>query len=215
MRLVARRSHWSDEPRTNTGDGDSSSPQTTSDPGDTCGRGPPHTPRSARRALHAQLARLSSPPGPRPHRDLQGNSPRVGMGPVSRSRTGHRHRVPHVVGARLSDGEAPFEAVHVALYCAFFTDGINIGRPEEDLEVVARVPGVDVGRFLSNFEFGRGRQAVLEDYEAPVSRHAVRVIPTLVVPDGRHVIGAVSLSEYRRVLGGVTALWLRFGQDAA
>src|SRR5262249_48993714 len=109
----------------------------------------------------------------------------------------------------------PFEAVHVALYCAFFTDGINIGRPEEDLEVVARVPGVDVGRFLSNFEFGRGRQAVLEDYEAPVSRHAVRVIPTLVVPDGRHVIGAVSLSEYRRVLGGVTALWLRFGQDAA
>src|SRR5262245_1827122 len=200
MRLVARRSHWSDEPRTNTGDGDSSSPQTTS--GDTCGRGPPHTPRSVRRALHAQLARLSSPPGPRPYRVLQGNSPRVGMGPVSRSRTGHRHRVPHVVAARLSDGEAPFEAVHVALYCAFFTDGANIGRPEEVLEVVARVPRVEVGRFLSDFESGRDRRAVLEDYETSVSRHAVRVIPTLVAPDGGHVIGAVSLSEYRRVLGG-------------
>src|SRR5262245_778566 len=98
-------------------------------------------------------------------------------------------------------GEVPFEAAHLALYRAFFTDGVNIGRPEEVIAVVRRVAGVDVVRFLKDFESGRGRLAVLEDYEAAVSRHGIRVIPTVVAPDGRRVVGAVSLSEYRRVLG--------------
>ena len=33
-------------------------------------------------------------------------------------------------------GEAPFETTHLALYRAFFTDGVNIGRPEEVIQVV-------------------------------------------------------------------------------
>ena len=98
-------------------------------------------------------------------------------------------------------GEEPFEATHLALYRAFFTDGVNIGRPEEVIEVVNRVPGVDGPRFLKDYEAGLGRQAVLDDYEAAVSQHGVRAIPTVVAPDGRRVIGAVPLSEYRRVLG--------------
>jgi predicted DsbA family dithiol-disulfide isomerase len=93
-----------------------------------------------------------------------------------------------------------FEAVHLALYRAFFTDGVNIGRPEEVLEVVGGVPGVDRGRFLTDYESGRGRQAVLDDYQAALSQHGVRAIPTVVAPDGRRVIGAVSLAEYQRVL---------------
>jgi predicted DsbA family dithiol-disulfide isomerase len=52
-------------------------------------------------------------------------------------------------------GQDLFEAVRLALYRAFFTDGVNIGR----------------------------------------------AIPTVVAPDGRRLIGAVSLAEYRRVLG--------------
>lgn len=98
-------------------------------------------------------------------------------------------------------GEELFEATHLALYRAFFTDGVNIGRPEEVVTVVGSVAGVDAGRFLRDYEAGRGRQAVLEDYETAVSQDGVRAIPTVLAPDGRRVIGAVSLSEYRRVLG--------------
>ena len=98
-------------------------------------------------------------------------------------------------------GEEPFEATHLALYRAFFTDGVNIGRPEEVIRVVGAVPGVDGARFLRDYEAGRGRQAVLDDYETAVSQHGVRAIPTVVAPDGRRVIGAVPLSEYQRVLG--------------
>jgi predicted DsbA family dithiol-disulfide isomerase len=98
-------------------------------------------------------------------------------------------------------GAALFEAAHLALYRAFFTDGVNIGRPEEVIEVVGGLAGVDRSRFLEDYESGRGRQAVLDDYQAALSQHGVRAIPTVVAPDGRRVIGAVSLAEYRRVLG--------------
>jgi predicted DsbA family dithiol-disulfide isomerase len=98
-------------------------------------------------------------------------------------------------------GQEPFEATHLALYRAFFTEGVNIGRPEEVIRVVGAVPAVDVGRFLKDYEGGRGREAVLNDYQAALSQHGVRAIPTVVAPDGRRVIGAVELSEYRRVLG--------------
>src|SRR5262249_41595327 len=94
-----------------------------------------------------------------------------------------------------------FEAVHLALYRAFFTDGVNIGRPEEVIQVISAVRGVERGRFLRDYESGRGRQAVLDDYQAALSAHGIRAIPTVVAPDGRRVIGAVSLAEYRRVLG--------------
>jgi predicted DsbA family dithiol-disulfide isomerase len=98
-------------------------------------------------------------------------------------------------------GEALFEATHLGLYRAFFTDGVNIGRPEEVIEVVGSVPGIDGRRFRADYEAGVGRQAVLEDYEAAISQHGVRAIPTVIGPEGRRVIGAVPLAEYQRVLG--------------
>ena len=94
-----------------------------------------------------------------------------------------------------------FEAAHLALYRAFFTDGVNIGRGEEVIEVVSALGGLDRGRFREDYESGRGRQAVLDDYEAALSQHGIRAIPTVVTPDGRRVIGAVSQAEYQRVLG--------------
>jgi predicted DsbA family dithiol-disulfide isomerase len=97
-------------------------------------------------------------------------------------------------------GDEAFDAAHLALYRAFFAEGVNIGRPDEVIEVVRRVPGVDVGRFLADYEGGRGRQAVLDDYEAAVAEHGVRAIPTVMLPDGRRVVGAVPLAEYRRLL---------------
>jgi predicted DsbA family dithiol-disulfide isomerase len=98
-------------------------------------------------------------------------------------------------------GPELFERTHLALYRAFFTEGVNIGRPEEIVQVIARIPGVDVARFRTDYETGRGRQAVLEDAEAASSEHGVRAIPTVVLPDGRRIVGAVPLAEYERLLG--------------
>jgi predicted DsbA family dithiol-disulfide isomerase len=98
-------------------------------------------------------------------------------------------------------GTELFETAHLALYRAFFTEGVNIGQPEEVIRVVANVPGLDEARFRADYAAGRGRQAVLDDYEAAASEHGVRAIPTVVLPDGRRIVGAVPLAEYRRVLG--------------
>ncbi len=97
-------------------------------------------------------------------------------------------------------GEAAFEAVHLRLYAAFFAEGVNIGRPEEVTAVVRAVPGVDVSAFIADYDAGKGRQAVLDDYESAVRDHGVRAIPTVVLDDGRRIVGAVPLAEYRRVL---------------
>ena len=98
-------------------------------------------------------------------------------------------------------GDAAFEALHLRLYAAFFTEGVNIGRAEEVTTVVRAVPEVDIERFLADYEAGKGRQAVMDDYEAAVQEHGVRAIPTVVLEDGRRIVGAVALAEYRRVLG--------------
>lgn len=97
-------------------------------------------------------------------------------------------------------GEAPFEALHLRLYQAFFDEGVNIAVPEEVAAVVRTVPDVDMTRFLADYEAGKGRQPVLDDYQAAVNEHGVRAIPTVVLPSGRRIVGAVSLSEYRRAL---------------
>ncbi len=97
--------------------------------------------------------------------------------------------------------EALFEALHLQLYAAFFGEGVNIGVPDEVVGVVRALPGLDATRFLSDYEAGKGRQAVLADYETAVREHGVRAIPTVVLANGRRVVGAVSLAEYRRALG--------------
>jgi predicted DsbA family dithiol-disulfide isomerase len=97
-------------------------------------------------------------------------------------------------------GEAPFEALHLRLYKAFFEEGVNIAVPEEVAGVVRTVPEVEMTRFLADYEAGKGRQPVLDDYEAAVREHGVRAIPTVVLPNGRRVVGAVPLTEYRRLL---------------
>jgi predicted DsbA family dithiol-disulfide isomerase len=96
-------------------------------------------------------------------------------------------------------GEALFEALHLRLYAAFFEHGVNIGIPDEVTGVVRSVPGVDVDRFLADYQAGRGRQSVLDDYAAAVTEHGVRAIPTVVL-DGRRIVGAVPLAEYRRLV---------------
>jgi predicted DsbA family dithiol-disulfide isomerase len=95
--------------------------------------------------------------------------------------------------------------VHLALYRAFFTGGVNIAVPDEVVAVVRPLPGLDVERFLADYRAGRGREPVLEDYRAAARADGVRAIPTVVLPGGRRVVGAVPLAEYRRLLAAEAA----------
>jgi predicted DsbA family dithiol-disulfide isomerase len=101
--------------------------------------------------------------------------------------------------------DALFAALHLELYAAFFARGVNIAVPEEVVGVVRTLPGLDVPRFLADYEAGKGRQPVLDDYETAVREDGVRAIPTVIFPDGRRIVGAVSLAEYRRVITAAVA----------
>lgn len=96
-------------------------------------------------------------------------------------------------------GEELFERLHLRLYEAFFTRGKNISVPEEVIEVV-RESGADMPRFLADWESGKAREWVLQDYEQAVARDGVRAIPTVVVNGDRRLVGLVSAVEYQRML---------------
>jgi predicted DsbA family dithiol-disulfide isomerase len=98
-------------------------------------------------------------------------------------------------------GEAAFERLHLKLYEAFFSRGRNIADPDEVMEVVEE-SGADMQRFLSDFESGKAREWVLQDYEEAVTQVGVRAIPTVVINGGRRVVGLVELAEYRRLISG-------------
>jgi predicted DsbA family dithiol-disulfide isomerase len=94
-------------------------------------------------------------------------------------------------------GDELFERAHRALYEAFFTHSRNIADPKEVAAIVA-VAGCDMERFATDFDAGIGREAVISDYEAAVSEHGVRSIPTVVVADtGRALVGLADYAAYR------------------
>ena len=96
-------------------------------------------------------------------------------------------------------GEEAFRRLHLRLYEAFFTRGVNISVPEEVSQVV-RESGADMTRFLADYESGKARDRVLHDYEEAVTREGVRAIPTIIGDGGQRVVGLVSAVEYRRML---------------
>jgi predicted DsbA family dithiol-disulfide isomerase len=97
-------------------------------------------------------------------------------------------------------GEEVFERVHMALYEAFFTRSLNIADATA-LEAIVAEHGADPARFRADREAGFARAAVLADYEAAVNEHAVRAIPTVIVPEtGRALVGLADLAVYRSAI---------------
>jgi predicted DsbA family dithiol-disulfide isomerase len=102
--------------------------------------------------------------------------------------------------ARLQ-GEEAFRRLHLGLYRAFFTQGRNIANPAEVVDVV-REAGLDMDRFLADYESGTARAWVLKDYEEAVTRVGVRAIPTVIVNGETPIVGLVPGEEYRRAIQG-------------
>ena len=96
-------------------------------------------------------------------------------------------------------GEEAFRRLHLRLYEAFFTRGVNISVPDEVAQIV-RESGADMTRFLADYESGKARDRVLHDYEEAVTREGVRAIPTIIGDGGQRFVGLVSAVEYRRML---------------
>ncbi len=97
-------------------------------------------------------------------------------------------------------GDEIFERVHAALYRAYFTESRNLADPAE-VERVVDAAGADMARFSADFRAGIGREAVVADYEAAVSEHGVRSIPTVIFPEsGRALVGLVDFETYRAAL---------------
>jgi len=96
-------------------------------------------------------------------------------------------------------GPDAFEAAHLALFRAFFEEGVNIGNREEVVEVIRRA-GLPVERFLAEYEAPGLREAVLAEYFDAVHSHGVSAIPTVLIGAEAPIVGAVPLAEYERLL---------------
>ena len=112
------------------------------------------------------------------------------------------HSLPALEAAKCAakQGDEVFERVHRALYEAYFTHSLNIADPAVLGRIVAGA-GADPGRFEADLATGFAREAVMADYEAAVSEHGVRAIPTVVFPEtGRELVGLADLGTYRRAI---------------
>ena len=96
-------------------------------------------------------------------------------------------------------GEIIFERLHLALYEAFFSKGINIALPEE-VASLAKEAGCDMDRYQRDIASGQARALVLEDYDIAKSRHAVRAIPTVIINGGAPLVGLHPVEAYRALL---------------
>ncbi len=96
-------------------------------------------------------------------------------------------------------GADAFERMHLGLFKAFFEEGQNIGEPEEVVDVARRV-GLDMTRFLDDYEQGSRRQGVLEEHRQAVAQYGIRAIPTVVIGEAPPIVGAVPFQEYERIL---------------
>ena len=99
-------------------------------------------------------------------------------------------------------GDEPFERVHLLLFEAFFSKGINIGKRDEVIEVV-RGAGVEMDRFLKDYHGGTARAHLLKEYEEALTTYHVNSVPTVIFDGSQKVIGATPLDDYLKILAGL------------
>lgn len=96
-------------------------------------------------------------------------------------------------------GTDAFERMHLSLFRAFFEEGLNIGERAEVIEV-ARRAGLDMERFLIDYEDGSHQERILEEHKQSVVQYRVQAIPTVVIGEALPIVGAVPLEAYERLL---------------
>ena len=115
----------------------------------------------------------------------------------------YSHRT-HTYNSRLAqelgkwaDTQPGGEAIHVALYRAYFVDGVNVGDVEA-LLVVAKAVGLDVAAARTVLESRSFKDAVDADWDKS-RQYGVTSVPTFVV--GRQgVVGAQPYETLEKLL---------------
>ncbi len=103
--------------------------------------------------------------------------------------------------AAFQQGESAGFAYDLRVRKAFFAQSRNIGRREVLLQT-ADEAGLDVARFRADFESGKARPTVLEEFQAGRDRYNVHGTPVLMLPDGPrlHLPIAFPVLEEHRVV---------------
>jgi len=96
-------------------------------------------------------------------------------------------------------GEEAFQRFHIALFRAFFEEGMNIGE-REVLISLAKKTGLDVERFSSDFSRRLLEEEVLAEYEDGRAEYEGWGIPIVVVGGHYPITGAVPIAIYRRAI---------------
>ena len=98
--------------------------------------------------------------------------------------------------ARLQGGEA-FRRFHIALFRAFFEEGMNIS--ERDVLIsLAKKTELDIVRFKSDLSSKSLEEEILAEYEAGRAEYEGWGIPIVVVGGRYPIAGSVPITIYRR-----------------
>ena len=92
-----------------------------------------------------------------------------------------------------------FQRFHTALFKAFFEESRNIGD-REVLISLAKEVGLEVKKFVSNFDQGSSENKVWIDYEYVQANYAGWGIPLTIIGDRYPVAGASPIAVYRRAI---------------
>jgi len=96
-------------------------------------------------------------------------------------------------------GEEAFRRSHIALFRAFFEEGMNISE-REVLISLAKKARLDVHRFNSDFFSRSLEEEILAEYEDGRAAYEGWGIPIVVVGGRYSIAGAVPITIYRRAI---------------
>jgi predicted DsbA family dithiol-disulfide isomerase len=109
--------------------------------------------------------------------------------------------MPALQGAKCAklQGEEDFQKFHVALFKAFFVDGLNIGASDV-LISIAKNTGLDIERFCSDLSRKSFEKEILAEYEEGRAEYEGWGIPIVVVGGRYPITGAVPIALYHRAI---------------
>jgi predicted DsbA family dithiol-disulfide isomerase len=104
-----------------------------------------------------------------------------------------------LITAELGRDQGRFQAVHEAIFAAYFSQGLDIGDPEV-LSAIVQEAGIDPALLAdavrNNIHASRLQQAQRLAAEAGVTG-----VPTFVLDNKRTIVGAQPLDVFRKALG--------------
>ena len=98
--------------------------------------------------------------------------------------------------AEFSREQGKFPAFHVAVFAAYFSQGLDIGEPGV-IGQIARDIGLDEEKMRKAIESGKYLPR-LEEMKEDAARHGVTGVPSFFINEKKNIIGAQPLDVFRK-----------------